>query len=225
MKRQKSAITIAVLLVTMSVILTACGDAPITPMATAPAAPTDTPTPSFNLSAPNLERGHQVYIDKQCVACHGKVGQGGIGPVLADSSLPFDRFVHALRTAIAPKPKYNTAELPDQDAYNVYAWLESLARADVALQPPVAPNLAKGEVLGMTLWTSYECDQCHGTFAQGSTTAPTLAHVSYPYEMERAKMRQTEDKIPQHTTEHIRDVVLKRLYKWLQEGAKPLGGC
>ena len=158
-------------------------------------------------------------------ACHSEAGQGGIGPTLAAAPLPFDQFLHKIRTALPPKPAFNATELPDQDAYNVYAWLQSLDNQIVAPQAVAAAHLAEGEVLGMSLWTQYECDQCHGAFAQGSTQAPTLAGLTYPYELERATMRQTENEIPQHTAEHIRDVVLKRLYKWLQAGADPQGGC
>jgi hypothetical protein len=152
------------------------------------------------------------------------MAQGGIGGELAGTSKPFADFLHIVRTALPPKPAYNQAELPDQDAYNVYVWLQSLG-PESNVEPVAAPVLPEGEVLGMTLWTQYECDQCHGAFAQGSATAPPLAGISYPYEMERANMRQTEAEIPQHAAEHIRDVVLKRLYKWLQAGANPNDGC
>jgi len=202
-----------------------CGDTPIAAVATAPPSPTDTPVHALNLSDPNPAQGRQAYIEKQCVACHGDVGQGGIGPVLANSPLPFDQFLHAVRTAVAPKPRYNAAELSDQEVYNIYAWFETLDPSNVLLQPPASSQLAEGEILGMTLWVSYECDSCHGSFAQGSKDAPPLSSISYPYEMERANMRLTGDKIPQHKAEFIRDKVLKRLYKWLQEGAKPAGGC
>ncbi len=203
-------------------VLTAC--ASDAPQVAAPPSPTATPAPSFSLSEADLARGRQVWLDKQCVACHGDQGQGGIGPTLTGITMPFDQFLHVQRTAIPPKPAFNAAELPDQDAYNVYAWLQSLETADSTAQA-AAPQLTEGEILGMTLWTQYECDQCHGAFAQGSADAPRLANISYPYEMERATMRQSEGDIPQHSAEHIRDVILKRLYKWLQEGANPQGGC
>jgi mono/diheme cytochrome c family protein len=192
--------------------------------ATAPVVPTNTPAVEINVAEPDLIRGQQVWLDKQCVACHGEVGQGGVGGEVAGITKPFDEFLHILRTALPPKPAYNRAELPDQDAYNVYAWLQSIGtEADV--EPVATPNLPEGEVLGMTLWTQYECDQCHGAFAQGSAAAPPLAEISYPYERERAVMRQTETEIPQHAAEYIRDVVLKRLYNWLQAGANPNDGC
>lgn len=210
-----------ILLTIILVGLVACADGP---QATAPAPPTHTPAPEVDLAEPDLIRGQHVWLDKQCVACHGEMAQGGIGGELAGTTKPFDEFLHTVRTAIPPKPAYNSAELPDQDAYNVYAWLQSIGTAS-NVEPAAAPELPEGEILGMTLWTQYECDQCHGTFAQGSATAPPLAGISYPYEMERATMRQTESEIPQHAAEHIRDVMLKRLYNWLQAGANPNDGC
>ena len=202
----------------------ACGVGSNGAIATAPVVPTNTPVAEINVAEPDLIRGQQVWLDKQCVACHGEVAQGGVGGGLAGITEPFDEFLHIVRTALPPKPAYNRAELPDQDAYNVYAWLQSIdTKANI--EPVTVPELPEGEVLGMTLWTQYECDQCHGTFAQGSAAAPPLAEVSYPYERERAVMRQTEAEIPQHAAEHIRDVVLKRLYNWLQAGANPNDGC
>ena len=57
------------------------------------------------------------------------------------------------------------------------------------------------------------------------TVQPDKFLTAKAEEMERAKMRQTESEIPQHAAEHIRDVVLQRLYKWLQAGANPQDGC
>jgi len=202
----------------------ACGVGSNGAIATAPVVPTNTPVGEISVAEPDLIRGQQVWLDKQCVACHGEMGQGGVGGELVGTTNSFDEFLHAIRTALPPKPAYNQAELPDQDAYNVYAWLESIG-SETNIESMAVPQLPEGEVLGMTLWTQYECDQCHGTFAQGSAAAPPLAEISYPYERERALMRQTEAEIPQHAAEHIRDVVLKRLYNWLQAGANPIDGC
>lgn len=204
-------------------LLAACGPS-AEQLAPAPPPPTKTPAPALVLSEPDTARGQQVWLDKQCTACHGETGQGGIGPMLARTSLPFDQFLHKVRTAIPPKPAFNAAELTDQDAYNIYGWLQAPAETAVAAEP-VSAELPAGQVLGMTLWTQYECDQCHGAFAQGSADGPTLASLTFPYEMERANMRLTGDTIPQHQAEFIRDVVLKRLYQWLQAGANPQGGC
>ncbi|GAB4547686.1 MAG: hypothetical protein Kow0063_42410 [Anaerolineae bacterium] len=219
MKRFAIASVIALMTI---VLLTACDEV----LAPAPVMPTATPQTEVaaNLSPPDLARGQQVYLDKQCAACHGSQGEGGISPRLAGITMPFDEYLHAIRTALPPKPAFNEIELTNQDAYNVYGWLQSLGQVSVAPVTPT-PTLLPGEMLGMTLWTEGKCDTCHGAFAQGSPNGPPLAGLSYPYEVERARMRQTADTIPEHAPEHMRDVVLQRLYKWLQAGANPSDGC
>ena len=218
---KRSAIASVIALTTI-VLLTACGEV----LAPAPALPTTTPQAeaTANLSPPDLARGQQVFLDKQCAACHGAFAEGGIGPAMAGIAMPFDEFLHVIRTALPPKPAFNEVELTTQDAYNVYGWLQGLEQAGIT-PPAPTPVLPSGEVLGMTLWTEGKCDTCHGAFAQGSPNGPPLAGISYPYEVERARMRQTADIIPEHAPEHIRDVVLQRLYKWLQAGANPGDGC
>jgi len=209
------------------VILALVGCSTTTSGRTASESPTDTPPAVLSLSDPDLARGQQVWLDKHCIDCHGDIGQGGIGPELSLTSLPFDEFLHKVRTALPPKPAFNSTELTDQDTYNIYEWLQisSEKTSAMPLNQSNEPQLSDGQILGMALWTQYECDQCHGAFAQGSATAPTLAGITYPYEMERANMRLTGEEIPQHQAEFIRDVILKRLYNWLQSGADSQGGC
>jgi hypothetical protein len=38
-------------------------------------------------------------------------------------------------------------------------------------------------------------------------------------------MRQTADTIPEHAADHMDDGLFGRLYRWLQAGADPEGGC
>lgn len=205
--------------------LTACGEQtppPKTPVP-APALPTTTPAMTVVVAEPDLARGRQVWLDKQCAACHGNDGQGGVARKLAGTTEPFDKFLHVVRTGVSPMPAYNAAELPDQDAYNTYRWLQE--GTDNSVEKVAPPALPAGETLGMTLWTQYDCDSCHGSFAQGGVNAPGLTGLTYPYELERAKMRQTEADIPEHGANHIQDDILKRLYQWLQAGANPQDGC
>lgn len=210
------------LFVLAALLLAACADT-FAPAPT-PAATATPPAPIARLTEPDLGRGQQVFLDKQCLACHGPRGEGGIGGVLAGTTKSFADFQHVVRTALPPKPAFNEVELSSQDVYNVYGWLLSLGQA-AAAGPVPTPVLEPGKILGMTLWTEGRCDTCHGSFAQGSAGAPPLAGLTFPYEMERAKMRQTAGEIPEHAAEHMRDEVLKRLYQWLQAGANPGDGC
>jgi mono/diheme cytochrome c family protein len=217
----KQSVTLLVITLIIIMALVACADT----VAPAPDLPAPTPPPesAASLSEPNLPRGQQLYLDKQCVACHGSSAEGGIGPKMADTELVFGSFLQIVRTALPPKPAFSETELTTQDVYNIYSWLQNMEPSQpIAIE---APALAEGEALGMTLWTEGQCDTCHGAFAQGSPDGPALVSLTYPYELERAKMRETASTIPQHAAEHMRDVVLQRLYKWLQAGANPADGC
>jgi mono/diheme cytochrome c family protein len=205
-----------------ALLLSACGDR-IVP---APAAPTVPPAaPAVAELAPaDLVRGQQVYFDKQCVACHNATGTGGIGASLAGTRLSFDQFLSVLRNAVPPKPAFNEAELPRQDAYDVYNWLKSLKPAGKTAAAP-AQALEAGQVLGMTLWVQGKCDTCHGAFAQGSAKGSPLAGIGGTYEQARDRMRRSAPAIQGHGTEAMDDATFKRLFEWLKAGANPDSGC
>lgn len=210
------------LILLAAVILAACVES-LAPAPTPRVAPV-TPEPVAKLAPANPARGRQLFLDKQCAACHGPTGEGGIGGQLAGTSAPFNDFLHVVRTAVPPKPAFDEIELTTQDVYNMYDWLQGLDQASLPTAAAI-PALESGQVLGMTLWTEGKCDTCHGAFAQGSAQAPQLAGVNYPFEMERAKMRRTAATIPEHAASHMSDELLQRLYKWLQAGANPGDGC
>ena len=75
-----------------------------------------------NLAKPDLGRGQQLYLDKQCSACHGPLAEGGIGPKLSATTASFEDFLHVVRTALPPKPAFNETELTTQDVHNIYGW-------------------------------------------------------------------------------------------------------
>ncbi len=210
--------------------LVACGSA-VRPAPTRPAAAA---VATVQLVKADLANGRQLFLAQQCVACHGPTAAGGIGPALDHTVLTYDQFITKVRTALPPKPAYAAEELPDQGVYDIYSWLQNMPAAQqVKALPPfqvvkVAPGqeeLPEGKILGMSLWTGFHCSDCHGAFAQGTSRGSALAGISFPYELERAKMRQTADQIPEHAQTYMRDTVLKRLYQWLQAGADPEGGC
>lgn len=204
-------------------LLSACGDR-ILP---APAAAPPSPTPIAVAASPapaDLVRGQQIYFDKQCVACHNATGTGGIGASLAGTTLTFDAFLSILRNAIPPKPAFNEAELPQQDAYDVYNWLKSLKRSGAAAAEST-PDLGAGKVLGMSLWVGGKCDTCHGAFAQGSAKGTPLAGIAGTFEQARDRMRRSAAAIKGHGADAMDDATFERLYQWLKAGADPDSGC
>ncbi|HXQ51791.1 MAG TPA: cytochrome c [Stellaceae bacterium] len=84
--------------------------------------------PAPPVPAGDAAKGKATYVTDGCVECHGGVGQGsrGTGPRLARTQLPLDAFLQQLRQPSFEMPPYEAAVIPDQDAANIYAFLQSL---------------------------------------------------------------------------------------------------
>lgn len=191
----------------------------------APAYPTAQAVSATGNLVGDPAQGAQLWRAKQCSACHGANALGGIGKPLADTALPFDTFLSKIRNAIPPKPAMNANDLSEADAYSIYLWLHTLSPAPSKAAVSAPAPLPTGQVLGIQLWTQYGCNQCHGAFAQGSDKGPMLAGEAYPFERERAVMRQSADQYPAHSATNIPDDVLQRLLDWLRRGADLASGC
>ena len=74
--------------------------------------------------------GKRIYLADQCFTCHGRAGQGGafngLAPILAKTEMPFDGFLGQLRNPSNDMPAYSTAVLSDQQAADIYAFLQTL---------------------------------------------------------------------------------------------------
>ena len=194
--------------------------------APAPPRPTSVAVAPSGTVAGDALAGSQLWREKQCIACHGPTGAGGMGGALANTPLAFDEFLNKVRTAIAPKPAMNASDLSDADAYSIYLWLHTQGGNAVpasAAKTPVA--LPEGQLLGIQVWNEKQCGECHGAFAQGSDKGQSLAGQSYPFERQRAVMRASAPEIPAHSADNLNDELLRRLLDWLRRGADPTGGC
>jgi mono/diheme cytochrome c family protein len=70
--------------------------------------------------------GAQAWAAKPCAGCHGVNAEGGAGPRLAGTSLPFDTVKNTVRNGRgAEMPKFSAAEISDTDIANIYAWLKT----------------------------------------------------------------------------------------------------
>ncbi|OQY30654.1 MAG: hypothetical protein B6243_09920 [Anaerolineaceae bacterium 4572_5.2] len=212
----------------LAITLVGCNGAS-TP-ATAPPQPTNTPIQQTAERIPDVERGRQTWLEQHCADCHGPIGLGGIGPMLAATPLDFDEFLHIVRTAIAPKPAYTPEMLSDGQVYDIYAWLRTQQAYTEPSVPTELPTSALNtpsveDAMGMTIWTYGRCDTCHGVFAQGGPDAPPLASITYPVEEELERMRNQADEIPEHSVDNISDEIFIRLYKWLQAGCSYTEDC
>jgi mono/diheme cytochrome c family protein len=77
----------------------------------------------------NAADGKRWYHLHRCNGCHGEGGGGGKGPVLAGTGLSFRRFVGKLRAPNSEiMPTFAREQLPDQDAADIYLWLQTLKK-------------------------------------------------------------------------------------------------
>jgi mono/diheme cytochrome c family protein len=94
--------------------------------------------------------GAAVFLRTGCPACHGTVGQGGVGPRLAPNTLPLTAFQTWVRNgtpgwSIATgMPAFSPAVLSDRDLADARAYLANLpaprAPDDIALLRPWTPR-------------------------------------------------------------------------------------
>ena len=74
--------------------------------------------------------GRKIYLADGCFQCHGRVGQGGLmtgaAPILAQTKLPYAAYKRQLRNPINDMPPYPEKLLSEQEAADIYAYLQSL---------------------------------------------------------------------------------------------------
>jgi len=74
------------------------------------------------------EKGHKIYMETGCSACHGTIGHGGAwqGPKLAPDPLAYPLFLNQLRQPRRSMPRYGAEVLSDQEVADMYAWLKTI---------------------------------------------------------------------------------------------------
>jgi mono/diheme cytochrome c family protein len=80
--------------------------------------------------AGDAANGKRLYLADGCFECHGRAGQGGqfnyATPALAQTALPVESFIAFLREAPNDMPSFSSDVLPDKDAADIHAFLQSL---------------------------------------------------------------------------------------------------
>jgi ubiquinol-cytochrome c reductase cytochrome c subunit len=90
-----------------------------------------------NVPRGNVERGKALYTKIGCYQCHGREGQGATatGPRLNQNLITFDRFVTYIRKPTGEMPPYTAKVVSDQDAADIFAFMQSLPK------PPAADSI------------------------------------------------------------------------------------
>ena len=81
---------------------------------------------------PSATHGREVYLTLGCYTCHGTVGQGGAGAILAPNTLPLAAFQTWVRngtpgwSVTSGMPGWSQRVLSDDDLADVHEYLATL---------------------------------------------------------------------------------------------------
>lgn len=93
-------------------------------------------------TAGNATHGKQLFVSDGCYQCHGYAGQGGnAGPRLGPPPVAYEAFTAQLRHPRAEMPPYEAQILPDKDAADIYAYLQTLPKPKPVKDIPLLNNL------------------------------------------------------------------------------------
>jgi mono/diheme cytochrome c family protein len=78
--------------------------------------------------------GKQLFMADACYTCHGTTAGGGgpAGPALAHQNLPPEAIMQQLRHPQTRMPAYTDKVLPDKDAADIIAYIQSLSQGPKA---------------------------------------------------------------------------------------------
>ena len=85
--------------------------------------------PPASASKGNAESGKALFMKIGCFECHGREGQGAVtGPRLNQNPITFARFNAYIRKPSGEMPPYTTKVVSEQQAADIYAYLQSLPK-------------------------------------------------------------------------------------------------
>ena len=86
-------------------------------------------TPQTNAPKGNAESGKALFMKIGCFECHGREGQGAVtGPRLNQNPITFARFNSYIRKPSGEMPPYTAKVVSEQQAADIYAYLQSLPK-------------------------------------------------------------------------------------------------
>jgi ubiquinol-cytochrome c reductase cytochrome c subunit len=89
-----------------------------------------TPAMAQGASPGDVARGKEIYMRDACYTCHGTTGASTsfVGPKLAHAGLTAGEILRQLRRPRAQMPAYTEKVLPDSEAADVIAYIQSLSQ-------------------------------------------------------------------------------------------------
>src|SRR5438552_12561796 len=77
----------------------------------------------------NTDTGKTLYVKLGCFECHGREAQGAVtGPRLNQNPITYTRFISYIRKPSGEMPPYTAKVVSDQQAADIFAFLQSLPK-------------------------------------------------------------------------------------------------
>ncbi len=83
----------------------------------------------------NALRGAELYVANGCQVCHGDVGQGLVGPTIAQTGLDIQGVISQYRQPRGVMQEFSADEVPVEDIADIWTWLQSLPAIDPLVDP------------------------------------------------------------------------------------------
>ena len=118
-------------------------------------------------AAPDTAAGKSLWEGNNtfCKNCHGKAGEGGMGPDLAGRGLSAAQFQREVRQPWGVMPAFVAEQVSDAEIADITAYFATLPKVaePAAWRVPLEPQMPHGQ----QVYVSAGCAQCHGaTFDQ-----------------------------------------------------------
>ena len=86
----------------------------------------------------NAENGKALFMKFGCYECHGREGQGAVtGPRLNQNPITYARFTAYIRKPSGEMPPYTTKVVSEEQAADIYAFLQSLPKPPAVESVPL----------------------------------------------------------------------------------------
>jgi mono/diheme cytochrome c family protein len=86
-------------------------------------------TPPQSTPKGSAENGKTLFMKFGCYECHGREGQGAVtGPRLNQNPITYARFTAYIRKPSGEMPPYTVKVVSEQQAADIYAYLQSLPK-------------------------------------------------------------------------------------------------
>ncbi len=83
----------------------------------------------------NALRGAELYVANGCQVCHGEVGEGLVGPTIAQTGLDIQGVIAQYRQPRGIMQEFPAEDVSVEDIADIWTWLQSLPAVDPLVDP------------------------------------------------------------------------------------------